>query len=178
MQTRERRLRCRTTKWPAGTLATERWEGRTRSEAERLADAWGAFLGRVPWVWFATLTFDPKRVYPVSRELASRETFKWCGDLGYLYRKPIAWVYGVERSPGGLWHTHVLIVGAGAPEWLPAVHSWRVRNGRVDLQAVADVDRVALYTSKALAYEGEVVWSDTLLRYKGKLASTETALLY
>jgi hypothetical protein len=44
-------------------------------DAGRLVKAWGEFFGRVPWEWFVTLTVDPKRRFPISRELVSREAF-------------------------------------------------------------------------------------------------------
>jgi hypothetical protein len=43
--------------------------------------AWIDFLSRVPWELLVTLTFDPKKVFPVNRHLADREAFEWCALL-------------------------------------------------------------------------------------------------
>jgi hypothetical protein len=157
----------------------DRWEGRTRAAGDILARAWSNYLSRIPWEFFASLTFDPKRVFPVSRECASREAFWWCGSLGHLYRRTVTWIYVVERGHTGLWHAHALIIGAGEqPRWLAALETWRERNGKIDLQPVSDVRGVAMYTTKELAAEGEIVLSDTLARYKNCLASSPVVDLF
>jgi hypothetical protein len=144
-----------------------------------LATAWATFLGRVPWEWFITLTFDPKRRFPISRDLASREAFWWCGLVGQVYRIPVAWVYAIERTSTGSHHVHVLFVGLHHnPRWTPVVEPWRERNGSVvDVRRVNDIDGVALYTTKSVAAHGEVVWSDTLSRYRKSLARVVTVPL-
>lgn len=169
--------RCRTTRWPVPSFS-DRWESRSHAGGSDLSRVWADYLGRLRWEWFVSLTFDPKRVFPVSRELGSREAFWWCGTLGHIYRRPAAWVYVVERSPSGAWHAHALIIGIGAPRWLAAAEAWRTRNGMIDIQPVADIGRVTLYSTKTLADGGEIVLSDTLVRYKRRIAEASTADLY
>src|SRR5438093_951517 len=102
-----------TARWPQPIVSDE-WERRLRRPAVALHIAWDEFLGHLAWDAFATLTFDPKRVYPVGEEMADREAFWWCGLLGRLFRRPVGWLYAVERSPNGLWHVHALLIGVGS----------------------------------------------------------------
>src|SRR5262245_38925845 len=142
-----RRTSVATTRWPTPNIGVD-WNGRLRVHGPRLRLAWAEFLGRIPWERFTTLTFDPKRVFPVSRERADREVFWWLGVSGHIIRRPIGWVYAVERHASGQWHAHALTVGGGhAAEWRVASDLWRVRNGLADIRPVDSIDGAALYTS-------------------------------
>ncbi len=143
------------------------WRNRNSLRAGQLVRAWGGYLGRIPWQLSATLTFDPKRVFPVSRDLASRETFWWACLVARLCRRPVAWAYVVERGRSGLWHAHAVLVDAGRPNRKTLESVWRMRNGHAVVKPVRDVIGIALYTTK-LAIDGEVVLSDTvtLARFK------------
>jgi excisionase family DNA binding protein len=138
-----------------------RWRGRLRLRGGKLENAWSEFLGRIPWQFFATLTFDPARRESVGAELASKEAFGWLCLVAYLCRRPIAWAYAVECSRNGFWHAHALIEGAGDPNLETLKSTWHMRNGQADLARVYDVPGVALYTAKGAA-QGEVVVADTL----------------
>ena len=147
------------------------WRERDRLRGGALVRAWSDYLGCIPWQLSATLTFDPKKVFPVPRELASREAFWWLGLVSHLCRRPAAWAYVVERGKSGLWHAHAVLVGAGRPDRKTLVGVWHMRNGHAVLTSVNDVKGIALYTTKQ-ATDGEVVLSDTvtLTRFK-RLAS-------
>lgn len=167
----------RKTNWP-GTLPGDEWTARSRTRSRDLHVAWTNLLGRLSWEWFVTLTFDPKKVFPVGRQLASRETFWWCGQTGRLLRKPVGWVYAVERGGSGLWHAHVLLIGASVERLTAPTAMWIARNGFVRSVPVSDARGAALYTTKSAAGSSEIVWSDTLARYRDRLAETATVLLY
>lgn len=143
------------------------WRERARLHGRELPRAWGKWFGRIPWEVFATLTFDTKVVFPVSRELASREAFWWLGLVAHLCRRPVAWAYVVERGKSGLYHVHAVLVGAGRPNRKTLESVWRMRNGQAVVKPVRDVTGIALYTTKQ-ATDGEVVLSDTvtLTRFK------------
>jgi hypothetical protein len=126
---------------------------------------WGTLLARILWDISVCLTFDPKRQWRVSRELAGREGSRWCDLVAYLARRPVGWVLAVERSLRGPWHAHALLVGAGKFPWKVAADVWRVRNGIATIKPVSEVTGIALYTSKSVARDGEVYLSDTLTRY-------------
>jgi hypothetical protein len=163
---RTKRVSRTTTRWPAPNTGAD-WSQRLRVNGPELRLAWAEFLGRIPWDMFTTLTFDSKRVFPVGRELADREVFWWLSVAGHIFRRPIGWVYVVERHASGLWHGHALVSGAGAAaSWKVASDIWRVRNGLADIQRVDSIEGAALYTSKSVAVDGEVVLSDTLSRYQ------------
>jgi hypothetical protein len=154
-------------------FAADRWRDRTKSTPDRIAPTWAEFLGRIPWEWFVTLTFDPNRLPSVSCDYASREAFWWCGLVGHVYRKPIGWVYAVERQRNGRHHAHALLVGL-PPEtrWSVTRNVWSERNGTaIKIQPLATMGRVALYTSKAVARDGEIALADTLQRYRRNLAA-------
>jgi hypothetical protein len=137
-----------------------------------LISAWGNWLGVVPWELFATLTFDPAKVYPVGAVLAGKEAYWWCGQLGRLHRSPVAWAFAVERGRSGLWHAHAVIVGVGFELGPAAPAMWRQRNGRIQISPVDNTRRVSLYMSKDAAVAGEIVVSDTVARYVGRHPSS------
>lgn len=125
-----------------------------------------------------TLTFDHKRIFPVRRAVASREAFRWCGELGRMLRREIAWVYAPERGRNGQWHAHVLVAGANTAELRTPAAVWRTRNGFVGVKEVHNRTGVALYTSKQAAATAEIVWSENLGLYRGALASRQTVALH
>lgn len=167
-----------TTKWPAAVSAEPDWSTRNRAKARRLGEAWSQYVGRVPWEWFVTLTFDPSVVFAVNARLADREAFWWCGTVARLQRRPVAWLYAPERGRSGRWHVHVLLVGTSG-NLEAAVAMWRERNGQIDMKAVArSPGSLVLYTTKDAALSGEVVWSDTLARYRDQLTLEPIVALY
>jgi hypothetical protein len=132
----------------------------------------------VRWRLFVTLTFDPRRVYPVRRETADREAFWWCGQMSRLLRRPLGWLYAAEQGRCGQWHAHVLIVGADSGEMTAAIMMWRQRNGELHCQHVTDTVGVTLYASKDAALAGEIVWSDTLTKYRTDVHREEIIALH
>jgi hypothetical protein len=137
------------------------WRKRPRLHGRVLAEAWGRYLGRLPWQFSATLTFDPKRVFPVSRDLASREAFWWTGLVAHLCRRQVISAYVIERGESGLWHVHALLGNAGRPNRRTLEGVWRMRHGHAAIKLVNDVAGIALYTTK-MATSGDVVISDTV----------------
>src|SRR5450759_2104829 len=110
------------TRWPLHHDTENDWRhGRLRRGA--VHRAWAKWLGRLPWELFVTLTFDPKRVFPVSQDRASREAGQWCNETSRIYRLPIGWVIAPERGTSSQWHAHALMVGVpmarGEPSCLP-----------------------------------------------------------
>ena len=90
-----------------------------------LINGWATWLGHFPWQWFITLTFDPKRVYPVSQSVAEREASRWCELVGRTVRLQVGWVCATERGRGGQWHAHVVML-ANSETWSPtaALPAW------------------------------------------------------
>ena len=129
-----------------------------RLSGTRLREAWASLLGRFPWEWFVTLTFDPKRVVPVSCAVVEREATEWCNQVARMLRLPVGWVCAPERGRGGGWHAHVLLV-AKRGIWSPqaALPVWQERNGRIDARPVTDHSGIALYTTKTAAEAGTLV---------------------
>ena len=135
---------------------------------DELAWAWGRWIGRVPWEVMVTGTFDPKRVSHPSCRVADKEALWWCGLLGKVWRRPVAWVYAVERGLGGRWHMHGLIVGSTGLSWETPIGCWTERNGRLTVSPVRD-EGAALYTTKSASRTGMIVLSDTMGRYRDRL---------
>lgn len=173
-----------TTRWPALNPGAE-WKTRTRlkpQEGQReLSDvrrAWDEYLGRFPWEWFCTLTFDEDRAN-CTRERADREAFEWCNLVGRTLRRPVGWVYAPERSKSGAWHAHALLTGVVERRNLkPLEGCWRLRNGHIHVTPVWDRRGVSLYASKCAAMAGTLVWSDTLGRYVDALRAAPVVALY
>lgn len=158
----------RTTRWP-GPITDDHWRARTRLPVAALPAGWAEFIGGVPWTRAWSLTFDPKRRECVGQELASREAFSWANQAARVRRWPIAWAYATERAPSGRWHAHALTtdISDEVEEYL--LMDWRLRNGHVQVQPVGDGVKAVLYLAKAAAANGEVVCSDTLIRYRDRL---------
>ncbi len=152
-----------------------------RREHARLRDgelvrAWGECLGRIPWQLSATLTFDSKRVFPVSRELASTEAFWWLSLVARLCRRPVGWAYAVERSRNGHYHAHALLAGVGRPNRKTLEGIWHMRNGHAVIKSVVSVPGIALYTTKR-ATDGEVVLSDTVTLTRFKTMASDSGIV-
>jgi len=148
-----------------------------RTPAHALRRAWSEFLGRLQWQQSVTLTFDPKRVFPVSRERAEREASWWCAQLARVARRAVGWLFAAERTANGLWHVHVLVIGAGRLPWKLMNDLWRTRNGHAKIVPVHDTSGAVLYTTKEAYRTGEIVLSDTLTRYRNQLATNELVKL-
>jgi hypothetical protein len=167
MQERKQRM---TTRWPKSAATDEiKWKGRIQFTRDALAAAWAAFIGRIAWSHSITLTFDPKKRYPVSRELASREAFRWLNQLAADSRSPVGWVYATERGKTGHWHVHALVTGVHVGALEHVVRSWELRNGIAHVMPVDDTEGAVMYLTKNAALDGEVVLSDTISHYKDKL---------
>jgi hypothetical protein len=165
-----RRHSSLTTRWPDPQPSTE-WRSRNRVPKHALALAWSQFLGRLPWKVMTTLTFDPKRLFPVGENTASRETWRWCGEVGRALRRPIAWLYATERGRNGQWHSHVLLTDVTLDEVVRVAEGWRLRNGHVDVQPIWGQPGAVFYATKDVPYGSEIVFSDTIDRYRNRLVS-------
>jgi len=86
------------------------------------------------------------------------------------------WIYATERHKSGRWHAHVLAAGAGPISWDVALAIWQARNGRTDIQRISDPLSAIRYLSKTAALEGEVVFSDTILRYRMLVAAVPVSV--
>lgn len=167
-----------TTRWADGMSAGDDWRARSRVRGEELSAAWGQWLAPVAWQLMVTLTFDPKRVFPVNAALANREAFWWCGQVGRLLRRPVGWLYAVERGRAGAWHAHGLLVGVPGELGKAPAAMWEQRNGRFHAQPVTGSRGAVLYTSKDAALSGEIVLSDTLACYREWLTDRSRVALY
>lgn len=170
-------LQPRMTQWPAPRLSGQ-LPARAKLSGDPLATAWATFLGRVPWTHFWTLTFDPKRQFPVGEHVASREAFSWLNDGCRIMRARIAWLYATERGAGGMWHAHALTAGVSADVADHMETAWRLRNGYVKVQRVTDTTKAVLYTTKEAAKRGEVICADALVHYRNRLGDVELVALH
>ena len=168
----------KTTSWPI-SLAPQDWKNRHVTSAMQLKDAWGQFLGRIDWDAFVTLTFDPKRQFPVPALVASREAFWFFGLLGCIWRSAVGWLYAVERGSRGQWHAHGLAVGTKDRSWDAPKALWQERNGIIDVSTpIRSVHDVVLYTTKEACRTGDMTLSDTLHHYRHRLAPKQTVSLH
>lgn len=166
-----------TTRWPPMNPAAD-WKTRNRIGQENLRRAWDDYLGRFPWEWFCTLTFDPKRAN-CTRDKVDREAFDWCNLTARTLRKPIGWVYAPERSRGGAWHAHVLMTGGIERRDLKSCEGvWRARNGLLDIRSVWHGRGASFYTSKSASMWGALVCSDTLTQYRAAMKDSLVVALH
>lgn len=164
-------------------IQTMRWLGSSRDFGKcarvrsTLELAWGDFLGRIPWELFVTLTFDPKRVFPVREARAEKEMFQWCCQLEFALRRPVASLIAVERGRSGQWHGHVLLAGVPSDiSPLPAL--WELRNGRISVKPVHAIEGIVLYATKEAALSGNLVLSEAVGRYREHLVDHPVVALY
>jgi hypothetical protein len=146
----------------------------TRLSGAELIDGWATWLGHFQWQWFITLTFDPKRVFPVSRTVVEREATWWSNLVAKTLRLPVGWACAPERGRGGHWHGHLVML-ATTTRWSPKtlLPVWTRRNGRIDLRPVHDLGGLGLYLTKEAAEAGTIVLSDTLVKYTPSVTTTD-----
>lgn len=139
---------------------------RIRSPHATLSAAWTQFLAGVEFDAMASLTFDPKRVFPVSRGRAEHEAVRWCQCVAFHCRRNVGYLVTTERHRSGLWHAHALLAGFGTSranfDFVETV--WRHRNGIALVRTVRDSNAAVGYVTKRAARPGHIVWSDNLLR--------------
>lgn len=169
-------IQIRTTRWPDERPGGG-WRTRIRLPIDELASAWAQFLGRIPWAAMVTLTFDLKRVFPVSQSRASREAWWWCCSLGKMFRRHVAWLYATERGRNGAWHAHALVAGLSVAETNRAADMWRVGRGLADVREVWEGEGAVLYVSKGVSYGSEVVFSESIDIYRDRLRPQITVQL-
>ena len=143
------------------------WRERRRLSGDVLHRAWGEVLGRILWEVFVTLTFNPKIVRNVSRELASREAFWWLCHVARLRRRPVMWACAVERHKTEGWHIHAVLENLGRPSWKNLLGAWHERNGHAHVEPVYSRTGIAMYMTKQVGYS-EVMLSDTISLCKAK----------
>jgi hypothetical protein len=156
---------------------TKNWSNRVRVPAAVLRVAWMEFVGRIPWTLFVTLTFDPRRVYPVDRVRAENEALRWCSLIGWAHRRRVAWLIATERGRSGQWHAHVLLTGV-ASDMSVIAGMWSLRNGHVDVRPITNAPGAVLYSTKDAALSGELLLSDTLHHYRDRMSDRPVAMLY
>ena len=161
------------TRWQ-DSIEARSWANRIRVRGENLQAAWLELLSPIQWAWFVTLTFDPKRVYPVGCTRAAKEAFKWCGLVEWACRRPVLWMIAPERGASGQWHVHVLLAEeAGDVSALAAI--WRSRNGEIDVRPVTSSTGVILYATKQAAFSGEILLSNPSGGYRRRTTDSQPA---
>ncbi len=140
---------------------------------ERAAGTAGAFVTREafahwvhelqPWEWFATLTFDEKRIE--QRGVAGWDRAGWSyGDrasrlwLGARGRRA-QWMRFREANERGGWHFHALVSGVGNASRRAAWSEWFDEHGLCRVLPVERGRDAAFYVSKYVTKdEGELAW--------------------
>src|SRR5262245_3467772 len=124
-------------RWPFVIRPSAKWKNRLKYRGDDLLAAWGGFFSRVPWDLFLTFTFAEWRRQGLSEAAASREVFRWLGDLARATRKQLVWIYGTEPHADGRWHVHALLADVRESQIAPSVAMWVQRNGHIDVRPVA-----------------------------------------
>lgn len=127
-----------------------------------VSSGWADWVGVIPWKHFVTPTFDPKRRFPVGRDLAERETFELCGLMCRASRRQLPWLFAVERGRSGLWHSHLLLTNVPEAALDTGLRYWESRNGRVDNRDVSEAQKLLRYITKEAGGLGNVCCSDNL----------------
>lgn len=163
--------------WPTVHTARPSATGHVRIKNPLVQTGWLTFVGGVPWEWFVTLTFDPKKRWSVSRALAERETVRWCADIERYGRCPCGWMAALEQHKSGRWHAHLLLTGVTI-DLTPLTALWQIRNGRADLQAAGSPVRRTLYMTKEAAAKGHILLGEGLKHFAAKLNTLPAIRVY
>jgi len=155
--------------WPDSPVAVNR-DFRIAATAAALDEAWAQFLGRVPWRYFVTLTFSPRKVSMIRKAVADKEARAWTSLIERMMRRPVGWLYSLERDRGGRWHSHVLVTSDVRKRAVSAADAvWTIRNGRTHVETVWAGHGAVLYTTKDSRRDAEIVPSPDLYRYLDRL---------
>lgn len=132
-----------------------------------LPEGWAGLLGQIPFEVLFHLTFDDEKVNPLTKRRAVRSMCRWSSQVCEMYRSPVGIAVAVERSQGGRWHGHSLLVGLRTRNPRVAQMLWEERNGRALWQSVYDAVGAARYLSKGTATTTDIILNEHLVRYSG-----------
>ena len=139
-------------------------------EKYRLRRAYGEFIARWPWEWFATFTFTyathPERalkLFNVWRSMLSRELYgrRWYKRHPYGIRSVVA----VEHHKSGQIHLHALLAGVGDLRRLTWMDIWERLDdlaGYPRIYPVENNSAVSCYVTKYVTKDGDVYLSINL----------------
>jgi hypothetical protein len=127
---------------------------------EELQDAWVGFLDRVPWQWFATLTFRDE-VHPEAADkrfkhlisMGNREIY---GPRWAKKRKGIIWARAIETQRRGVIHMHALLSGVDELNPLTFMLRWSELSGFSKIEPVRCSLAVRQYVTKYVRKGGEI----------------------
>jgi hypothetical protein len=115
-------------------------------EAERLRDAWSAWLRSARWAHF--LTFTAERAAPPYALRA--EFIAWERRMNCVAQRALSWFYVVELGPvGGRAHMHVLVAGTAAVPCDRLGTAWQL--GDTHVRVYDPARDAARYVTKDLA---------------------------
>lgn len=101
----------------------------------RAGEEFGRWLSLVPWQWWVTLTFDPKKHRAPLGERGALEAWAWWLKV---VRKRLGhrteFVLVTERHRSGAVHLHALMVGCGDLSYVEASKFWQRHKGYSDIQ--------------------------------------------
>jgi len=136
-----------------------------------LSDAYGEFLRRYEWQWFATLTYrNPPRFNHVEnalrhfRKFTNRLSCEIDGKNWSRHGRGVHYVVSVERHLSGDPHVHALI-GAGKymGSYMQRCQSeWRRNHGLALIESPYSVEAVCRYVTKTAATDNEIEYSANL----------------
>jgi hypothetical protein len=143
----------------------------------KLRGAWGEFIARWPWEWFATFTFSHDthserglKLFRVWCSKLSRELYgpRWHKRHPYGVRSVVA----VEYHKSGQIHLHALLAGVGDIHRLTWMDKWQELDelaGFPRIYAVEKNDAVSRYVTKYVTKDGEVYLSPNLRQWSRDL---------
>lgn len=136
----------------------------------QLRKAWGEFIARWPWEWFATFTF----VHDTHPERALKLFFVWRSKLNreiygprWHKRDPygVTTVVAIEEQKSGQIHLHALISGVGNTRRLTWMDHWQsldVLAGFPRIYPVENNEAVSNYVTKYVTKGGDIYLSKNL----------------
>jgi hypothetical protein len=141
--------------------------------------AWGDFIARWPWEWFATFTFTddthPERATKLYRVWVNRLNKSLFGPRWHK-RKPygVYWILAIEYQKSGRIHLHALITGVRETRRFDWMDDW------FDLDKLAGYPRifpvenqigVSKYVTKYVSKDGDIYFSNNLKDISGDLVA-------
>jgi hypothetical protein len=120
---------------------------------EALKQAWVDFLGRWPWEWFCTLTFEKVNVHPEHADKCFRVWVSMANRLLYGRRwsklgRGVTWVRALEYQRRGAIHYHALMTDIGNLRRLTLMDRWHQLAGFARIEAVKNQEWARKYVAK------------------------------
>ena len=138
------------------------WTSKPVRVRAEIVECWVELLSPVAFQHAVTLTFDPKRVFPVGRSRAEDEVQKLMCPIEWMSRGRVEWILAVEAHRSGLHHAHLAVARLKDADLETLERLWNRRNGNSKVRPIDNVSGWISYLAKEAASQGDLILSDSV----------------